>query len=429
MKISPSRAAAFDILMRIEKERAFSSVLLPLAEASLSPADRALCHELVLGSLRKQIYLDRLISARAPGRKLDPAVLVALRLALYQIKFLDRIPHHSAINESVELVQRAKKSSAKAFVNGVLRGLLRENTEPVYADDLDRLSVETSHPIWLLNRWIKQFGREWAIDIAAANDQQPSVSFRLLSSDPDLAAGVGEWSTPSEYVAGCYIARGPDRRSVELSAEGKIYLQDEASQLVASTIDLDSGDRFLDVCASPGGKTGLVARNNPHATVIAGDVTGPRIELLKQNCERQKVKIEGIVRYDAVRSLPFETGSFDQVLVDAPCSGTGTIRHNPEIRYFLNEDDLAAYADKQLAILVSASEMVRPGGSITYSTCSLEFEENEGVAGRFLDQNRDFEVRACDLSKRFITNEGFARTWPHRDNMDGFFIASFRRRQ
>ena len=427
MKISPSRSAAFDILMRIEMDKAFSSVLLPFAEESLSPADRSLCHELVLGTLRNQIYLDRLISAKAPGRKLDPAVLVALRLAIYQIRFLDRIPHHSAVNESVNLVHRAKKSSAKAFVNGVLRSLIRENTEPSYADEPDRVSVETSHPQWLIDRWAAQFGRESAVLIAAANNRKPPTAFRLLSDEPGLKAEVERFARNSEYVDGCYISTGPDSRVLEMSSEGKIYLQDEASQLVASTIKLGNGDRFLDVCASPGGKTGLVSRNNTAASVIAGDVTGSRIELLKQNCERQGISVGGIVRYDAARRLPFEMGSFNQVMVDAPCSGTGTIRHNPEIRYFLREVDLSTFAEKQLAILISASEMVRPGGFITYSTCSLEFEENECVAGRFLEQSRSFEVQPTLLAKKFVTKEGFARTWPHRDNMDGFFIARFRR--
>jgi 16S rRNA (cytosine967-C5)-methyltransferase len=428
MKISPSRAAAFDVLMRIERDKAFSSVLLPIAEESLSPADRSLCHELVLGTLRKQLYLDRLISMKAPGRKLDPAVVVALRLAIYQIKFLDRIPHHSAVNESVNLVHRAKKSSAKAFVNGVLRTLIRENTQPVYADESDRLSVETSHPLWLLDKWTGQFGREAGIDIAIANNQQPPTAFRLLTVDPDLRVNVEGWAARSEYVDGCYIASRSDSRLMELSMEARIYLQDEASQMVASSIKLSKGARFLDVCASPGGKTGLVARNNPFASTTAGDITATRTELLKQNLERQGIKVKGIARYDAARDLPFAAGSFDQVLVDSPCSGTGTIRHNPEIRYFLSEKDFTAFADKQLAILISASEMVRPGGCITYSTCSLELEENEHIAGRFLEETSSFYGEPADLPPRFLTNDGFARTWPHRDNMDGFFVARFRRR-
>ncbi|CAN5216214.1 16S rRNA (cytosine(967)-C(5))-methyltransferase RsmB [soil metagenome] len=430
MKISPARVAAFDVLLEIERKKAFSSGLLPVAEDELSLEDRGLCHELVLGTLRKQIYLDRLISAVTKNRKIDDEVRIALRLAIYQIRFLDRIPFHSAVNESVNLVHRAKKTSAKPFVNAILRRLLREPTEIEFSDDLDRLSVETSHPRWLLEKWAVDFGLDDAERIANANNIVPLAAFRVIDGDPVLKEEVEKFARRSENVDGCYLADVREHRLGSLGREGRIYFQDEASQLVANSIEIGDRRSIFDVCASPGGKTGILAR---HASakagiVIAGDISSPRVDLLKESLSRQDVNLHGIVQYDATVHLPFVERSFDHVLVDAPCSGTGTIRHNPELRYFVKPDDLSSFAHKQLSILISASEMVRPGGQIVYSTCSLEIEENEDVCKKFLGLSDDFEAVASKVSSVFLTDDGFARTRPDRDGMDGFFIACFRRK-
>lgn len=427
MKISPSRIAAFDILQQIEEENAFSAALLPAYEAELSPADRALCHELVMGTLRRLMTLDRIIAARTGSRKIDTAVRTALRLAIYQLRHLDRVPVHSAVNESVNLVQRAGKSSAKAFVNGVLRGLIRDETQIEFADEMDRLSIETSHPRWLLEKWIGDFGFEKTSAIAHANNVQPPLAFRIICGREPLPAEIAGFAVPSEYVEGCYLSGGPQAVLNKLSESGDIYFQDEASQMVAQTTRVGEGERFLDVCASPGGKTAMIVRGSSEAGLfVAGDITERRTAFLRSNLVRQGITGVSLVRYDATRSLPFSDGAFDHVLVDAPCSGTGTIRHNPEIRYFLAED-LGRYSEKQLEILISASDSVRAGGLLTYSTCSFEKEENEAVVGRFLSLKRSFRIERVPMPDRFITDEGFARTWPDRDDMDGFFVAALRK--
>jgi len=427
MNISPARTAAFDILMRIETERAFSSVLLPLFEKDLSPADRSLCHELVLGVLRRQMLLDSNISALSSDKKLDIEIRIALRLALYQLHYLDKIPAYSAINESVNLVQRAKKTSAKGFVNAVLRRSERENAIRSFTDEIEQVSVETSHPRWLIDKWSDEFGLEKTIAIAKANNEHPQSAFRLLGSSED-ATSLAEASIHSANVVGCYIAARGEARLFELAERREIYIQDEASQMVARSVKVPAGGRFLDVCAAPGGKTGLIAREFPNASLIAaGDNHWPRVEFLRENCRRQAVETVNCVQFDAEQALPFEGCSFDAVLVDAPCSGTGTIRRNPEIRYFLEPHDLAQLPQKQLSILTNASKLVRSGGSLVYSTCSLEREENEGVCEAFLLQCADFTVVKPNVPDQFQIAEGFARTWPHRDGMDGFFVASFRK--
>ncbi len=430
MKISPARVAAFDVLLEIEKEKGFSSGLLPMAEDELSLEDRGLCHELVLGTLRKQIYLDRIISAVTKDRKIDDEVRIALRMAIYQIEFLDRIPSHSAVNESVNLVHRAKKTSAKPFVNAILRRLLREPTAIEFSDDMDRLSVETSHPRWLLEKWAVDFGSADAEKIAKANNIVPLAAFRVIDDDPVLREEIEKFARRSEYVDGCYLADVREHKLVSLGREGRIYFQDEASQMVASSIEIGDRQSILDVCASPGGKTGILARNASEKTgmVIAGDISRRRVELLKESLSWQDISLHCIVQYDAAVQMPFVERIFDHVLVDAPCSGTGTIRHNPELRYFVKPDDLSSFAEKQLSILISASEMVRPGGQLVYSTCSLEIEENEDVCKKFLGLSEDFEAVAPKIPSVFLTSDGFARTRPDRDGMDGFFIACFRRK-
>ena len=427
MKISPARLAAFEVLQRIQAERSFSSVLLPIVEERLSPADRGLCHELVLGVLRRQLYLDGVIDRQASAKKIDLAVRVALRLGVYQLLFLDKIPAYSAINESVGLVEKAKKTSAKGFVNAILRRVSERIPELTFADDIDRLTIETSHPRWLIEKWIGEFGKDDAEKLAAANNSIARVAFRSVA---DSTTDFDKFEA-SEFVKDCYLASNISAELRELSERGDIYFQDEASQMVAHAAAKDVGRSFLDVCAAPGGKTTLVAREKfleARGIVVAGDLHRARVDHLRQTCVSQGVGFVNVVQYDAEQELPFAQRTFDTVLVDAPCSGTGTVRRNPEIRYFLTPDDFSNLPRKQLAILKSASNVVTPGGRLIYSTCSLEREENEAVCNDFAADSTEFEKVRAGVPERFITADGFGRTFPHRDGMDGFFIAEFRRR-
>lgn len=413
MNISPARTAAFDILLKIEKEKAYSSVLLPVYEEKLGAKDRGLCHEITLGVLRRRLYLDR-VTDKFVGKKLDLPVRIALYIGLYQLLFLDRIPAYSAINESVNLVQRAKKTSAKGLVNAVLRKASRGAPVLEFSDELERISVETSHPRWLVEKWANDLGFEEAGRLAAANNDAGKTEYRATSK---LEAKL----TGNEDIAALNA----------MAAEGKIYFQDEGSQMAASAVDLAAGQRFLDVCAAPGSKTTYIAdryRNSENTLFAAGDLHAHRLKVLRSACLNQDVGFVNILQYDAETALPFSDRAFDVVLVDAPCSGTGTIRHNPEVRYLLEEKDLDELSGKQLRILKNASKLVKSGGKLVYSTCSLEKEENEAVAAIFLELHPDFTVTRPRVPEELITPGGFARTFPHRDGMDGFFIAVFERR-
>jgi 16S rRNA (cytosine967-C5)-methyltransferase len=356
---------------------------------------------------------------------MDLAVRVALRIGLYQVLFLSRVPHHSAINDSVELAARARKTSAKGFVNAILRKVSREGAALDFESEFDRIATTTSHPVWLLERWAGAFGQERAFAIATANNEIPAIAFRHT--------GAGEFENrdafrASEYVEGCYLAEQitPDLR--QMAESGEIYLQDEGSQLAAHAVTQFPGERFLDVCAAPGGKTVQTARSGRFDSIVAGDLHAQRVAHLADTCRKFAGRSVALVRYDAAGSpLPFAEKFFDTVLVDAPCSGTGTIRHNPELRYFLVQEDITELSAKQLAILENASKLVKTGGTLIYSTCSLEREENELVIERFKMVNPDWAVIDAGLPKELVSDTGYTRTFPDLHNMDGFFIACMRK--
>ena len=423
-EISPARLAAFNILQQIETG-AFSSVLLAAQEPQLQPADRALCHELVLGVLRWQLQLDKIIEHFSKRRiaSLDPAVRIALRLGLYQLRFLTRIPASAAVNESVSLVRVARLSSATAFVNAVLRRAVREaEFDPAAAisEPLERIAVQTSHPVWLIDRWATSFGVAEAEAFAQANNAVPPTAFRIVANKANESEVSSKLETAGATLEQSKVADGAWRVSGatpllrEFSAAGEIYLQDEASQLVAQVVDVKPGERVLDLCAAPGGKTTLMAdRSGDRALIVTGDRSASRMTTVVATAQLHELKSVEPVLLDATEQLPFEPRSFDKVLVDAPCSGTGTLRRNPEIRWRLSPDDFAPLAEQQKQILRRAVEMVKPRGRLIYSTCSVEFDENEHVIQ---------DVIAGDDRFRPLDS---IRTWPHREGCDGFFISTF----
>lgn len=427
MNISPARTSAFDVLERIDGNSEFSSVLLPFYEEKLELRDRGLCHEIVLGVLRNRIYLDQLIDDFASHKKLDAAVRTSCQIGLYQLLYLERVPAHSIVNESVNLVVRAKKTSAKGFVNALLRRASKEKPKLEYIDEIERVSVEKSHPRWLIEKWASQFGAERAESIAAANNRQPERAFRLTRSTTDADLKSVENYPRSEWVEGCFLAERNSPELIALANTGRIHFQDEASQMLGRSVVLTTKGPIIDLCAAPGGKFVQISMQNSSAKVFAGDRSKQRIETMNDSVRRQGIGSPSIIQLDATLPLPVADGSFEIAFVDAPCSGTGTIRHNPEIRYLLNPDEIAQKAVKQRQILEMASKVVRLGGALHYSTCSLEREENEDVVNKFLAAHLEFEIAVPNIPGRFITEEGFGRTFPDRDSMDGFFISVLKR--
>ncbi|HWS87028.1 MAG TPA: 16S rRNA (cytosine(967)-C(5))-methyltransferase RsmB [Pyrinomonadaceae bacterium] len=425
--VSPARRAAFEVLRRVEEDGAFAAPLLANLPGGLSAEDRGLAYELTLGVLRRQLWLDRVVehfSERKTG-KLDVPVRLALRLGLFQLRLLTRVPAHAAVNESVQLAHAEGFRSAAPFVNAVLRRATREpDFDPAkeIEDPLERIAVETSHPPKLVRRWAAAFGTEEAASFARANNDSAPAAFRVNTLKADPAALVERLRAEGLSVAPSRVA--PDGWRVEggagasatlrgLADEGLVYMQDEASQLVAHVLGARPGERVLDACAAPGSKTThLAALAGDCALVVAGDLYEHRLRVVAETCARLGVKGVRPVALDAEAALPFADETFDRVLVDAPCTGTGTLRHNPEIRWRLSPESFRELPAIQSRILFEAARCLRRGGRLVYSTCSVEREENEEVVAAFLQTHTDF------------TQTQATRTWPHRDDVDGFYVAS-----
>jgi 16S rRNA (cytosine967-C5)-methyltransferase len=439
-RVSPARRAASEILRRVEEDGAYASVLLAETLEELRADDRALCYELVLGVLRWQLWLDHLILhyAARPLERLDLSVRRALRMGLYQLRFLSRIPARAVVNETVNLAYVSRVRSAAPFINAVLRRAVKEpHYDPAesIAEPLARLAVETSHPQWLIERWMKAFGPDGAETFARANNEPPPVAFRLVKARAEgrdvleeLRAAGGEL-VPSLLVPEAWRIRGASALLRELARAGLVYVQDEASQLAAHLLGAQAGERILDACAAPGSKTSYIAdRTGGTATVYAGDLYEHRLRTLLESSARQGARSVIATAYDATRALPFAEGTFDRVLVDAPCTGTGTLRRNPEIRWRIRPSDIAELSVRQRAILANAAKTLRSGGHLLYSTCSVEPEENEEVVASFLEEHGAFRQVPMAVPERLRTQSMGARTWPQRDGADGFFIAAFERR-
>ncbi|HEX8474000.1 MAG TPA: 16S rRNA (cytosine(967)-C(5))-methyltransferase RsmB [Pyrinomonadaceae bacterium] len=441
-KASPARRAAFEILRRVEDEEAFAAPLLASVAEELRADDRALCYELVLGCLRRQLWLDRLMEhlAGRAAAEIDAPARRALRLGLYQLRFLSRVPASAAVNESVNLVHEARLRSAAGFVNAVLRRSTREpewNPAANISDEVERVAVETSHPSWLVGRWMRAFGAEAASAFARANNETPPVGFRVnrlrATGDEVLArlGAAGVVAEASRIAPDGWRVRGGSGGALlrELASEGVIYMQDEASQLVAHVLGAGAGERVLDACAAPGSKTTHIALlGGDGVRVVAGDRWAHRLRLVNETAARLGLQNIRTVVLDAEEALPFADESFDRALVDAPCTGTGTLRHNPEIRWRITPTDITELAAKQQRILSRVARTVRPGGRLVYSTCSVELEENEEVINAFLAAHKDFrQVAAKPAADNLVSGSGAARTWPQTDGVDGFFVVAFER--
>jgi 16S rRNA (cytosine967-C5)-methyltransferase len=436
---SPARRVAFEILLRVE-EGSYASVLLARREPELTSLDRSLCHELVMGVLRWQLWLDTLIeyySNRKVG-ELDLVVRIILRLGLYQLRFHSRVPASAAVNESVKLVNFARLRSASGLVNAVLRRATREpHVDPATKidDPTERIAITTSHPAWLIERWIKAFGREEAEAFARSNNEPAPIAFRVIKNRAKESEVIerlqlaGAELIPSGIMDGAWRISGAGSLLSELVAQGQVYVQDEASQLVAAELQAQPDQRVLDLCAAPGGKTTQIADSIDNSgAIVASDLHEHRLRTILHTAKAQRLSNIRCVALDGLQPLPLAEDAFDRVLVDAPCSGTGTLRRNPEIRWRITPADIRDLSQRQKRLLFNAAGTVKPGGRLVYSTCSVEIDENEDVRKAFLENNKGFGPAELRLESALKTSVSTARTWPHRDGTDGFFICAFERK-
>jgi len=463
---SPARLAALNILRAVDAGRADLPRALATARTTLADErDQALAAEIATGTLRWRAALDHLIAHHAgrPIDRLDAEVLEVLRLSAYQVLHLERVPVSAVVNDAVEMTRTVRKRSAAGFVNAVLRSLARNRhrlslparppavTARRAGDGgapgdwdaaLDYLSITLSHPRWLAGRWLTRYGFD-ATEAWARFDNTPApltLRVNTLRVAPDelierlRQAGVGVERT-AYAPHGLRVTHGNPLRT-DLAHSGLFAVQDEASQLVALMTAVRPGERVLDTCASPGGKTtAMAAAMGDRGLLVAADLRARRIELLRQAVAESAATSVALVRLDLGHPLPFADRMFDCVLLDAPCSGLGTIRRDPEIRWRRSEADLTRLAVAQRLMLAQAAAAVRPGGRLVYATCSSEPEEDEEVVEAFLREHIDFDaedprhsVRPTPPGLDAVVNErGHLRTYPHRHGLEAFFAAIVRR--
>jgi len=441
------RRAAYDILLRIENERSYADILIDreLSVGALQGPDRGLLTELVYGVLRRRGTLDHVINqfSKQHVEKLERAVLILLRLGLYQAYYLDRIPVSAAVNETVKLAH-ALAPRAAGFINAILRSADRERDAIRYpdraSDPASFIAACYSTPRWIAADWIEQLGTEEAEALAQAMLATPPFTVRVntlktgredlkarLASE-GIAAEAGRFSPFALRLSG----------SVQLAAvasfrEGLFTVQDESSQLAAIFLAPRPGERLLDICAAPGGKTTHLAQlMENRGTILACDAAPRKLELIEETAARLGATIITTLPLNAVRPLsPLGDAKFDRILVDAPCSGLGVLRRNPEGKWWKTRQNIAELVLIQKAILNNAAGRLATGGTLLYATCSTTREENEAVVDDFLSRHRDFVLE--DLRELFpdyeelLTERGCFRSWPQRHGMDGFFAARLRK--
>lgn len=441
--IAPARRAAYEALRAtLEEDMDLPAALARERDPLEDPRDRALTGEIVLGVLRWRGTLDYMIEhlAKRPLAKLDPEVIDILRMGVYQLWRLERVPPSAVVNDAVTLTRVARRGRASGLVNATLRAFGRGGATrllPPREQTATYLSIALSHPQWLVERWLLRYGFQAVERWLEFNNAPAPLTLRVNTSKTDAASlraslsEEGVVTAPARYAPDALVVSdGNPLRSSRFGA-GEFIVQDEASQLVAQLADARQGERVLDACASPGGKTVVISNSMRAGFLVAADVRTRRVALLGDTLRRTGTPA-AIVQLDLRDPLPFSP-VFDCVIIDAPCSGLGTLRRDPDIKWRRAEADLAALSVVQSALLEHGAAGVRPGGRVVYATCSSEPDENDNVVDRFLDDHRGTFVErgrawipasqdraglaaVCDARGRL-------RTLPHEHNLEAFFGA------
>ncbi|MFZ5441032.1 MAG: 16S rRNA (cytosine(967)-C(5))-methyltransferase RsmB [Myxococcota bacterium] len=432
-----ARTVAIQVLARVAATDAYLNVVLDtvLDELPLKdPRDAGLVTELCYGATRRRLTLDAVLRrfADRPLESIEDRVLAALRLGVYQL-FFTRVPKHAAVGETVDALKAVGVERAAGFVNAILRkaSALPALPEPE-GDEVSRLEVETSHPAWLVRRWIRQFGPERARQMLVSDNDAPSVVVRAntakLSRDELLAqlqdAGVKCHATVLSPLG--VVLEEPGRvEELYGYAEGLWQVQDEAAQLVTVFGQLPANARVLDACAAPGGKACHLAQTNE---VVAIDVHANKLPKIESEAKRLGLRERmTLVRADASQPLPESLGEFDAVVIDAPCAGLGTLRRHPELRYRRQEKDIAELAHLQREILEQCQQVLKPGGLLVYAVCSTDTAEGPDQIEMFLRSHPDFTTEPPKGLAALPTWQGHLRTLPGPEGLDGFFAARLRK--
>jgi 16S rRNA (cytosine967-C5)-methyltransferase len=430
------RGTAVKILNRVERTDSYLDKLLDieLKSPELPDLDKGLLSELVHGVLRWQNRLDWVLNGFSHGNfaKSEINVKNSLRVALYQILFLDRIPHAAAVNEGVEFIKRIRGEKPAGLVNAVLRNIIRNIEGIRYPDPkediVQYLSVYYSHPHWIVKRWVNRLGQEETQKLLVANNERPGLSLRInrLKVEPVQFLKLLE-QQQIPYIGSTYFDHFVKVKSLskigqmDLFRNGMFTIQDESAALPCLLLAPKPGDRIIDMCAAPGGKTTNIAellRNE--GEVIAVDKYEAKLNLIKGSCERLGLKNVHLVAADAATLVQAEV---DKVILDAPCSGLGVLAKKPDIKWKRDVADILKLKTMQSALIENAARLLKPGGILVYSTCTTEPEENEEIVSAFLRRHPEFSVEDARhfVSSDLVNQQGFVETFPHRHQMDGSF--------
>lgn len=435
------REVALELLIQIEKSGGFSHLLISNAinKAKINEKDEGLLTEIVYGTTEYKLTLDYYLQPYIEKqKKLADWVIMLLRMSAYQMHYLEKVPSYAVINEAVNIAKKKGHKGIASLVNGVLRNMLRNGVRELdeITDKQKRLSIETSHPAWLVARWVELYGYETTEEICRTNTRKKELSVRV---NP-LKATREEVLVQLETAGITAVASSVTRRGILISngnifrtdlwKEGYISVQDESSMLAAEYLQVEAGMNVLDTCSAPGGKSCFIAEEmNNTGTVHAYDLHDNKLKLITESATRLGLSNIKVASQDA-RNLPHVlTDKFPRILIDAPCSGLGVIRSKPDIKYSKQREDSERLHGIQLAILQSVSELLAEDGKLIYSTCTIEQQENEDVVEQFLNENQDFKVDSTfieEVTRRFgeiakVTVYGL-QLFPQSINSDGFFI-------
>ncbi|QOS99585.1 16S rRNA (cytosine(967)-C(5))-methyltransferase RsmB [Brevibacterium sp. JNUCC-42] len=442
-----AREVALDVLVRVEENHSYSNLELKYAldGAGLSKADAGLVTELVYGTIQRRMTLDEVIAQFVKGgtEKLQGWVLQLLRMSLYQVRFLDRVPERAAVHEAVEIAKKRGHKGISSLVNGVLRNILRqpEAWEKLPKGITKQIAVTQSHPEWLVKRWVKQYGEETTRAICESNNQAPMPTIRvnrLQTSADELLQEMKEAfpeAIQSELTPDALLLQSGHAAGSSWFREGLCTIQDESSMLVAPALHLAPDLRVLDACAAPGGKTTHIAElMGNQGEILACDVHPHKRELIEQNAKRLGIDIITTMVVDAADLPDHNVGQFDRILLDAPCTGFGVIRRKPDLKWNKTAEDVRAISELQYELLERIAPLLKPDGYLVYSTCTIDSQENQEVVERFIAQYPEFELDkalVADLpvgvTEKVNAKNGYVQILPHHFNTDGFFIARLKR--
>jgi 16S rRNA (cytosine967-C5)-methyltransferase len=445
-KTNNVREVALETLLTIEKNQAYSHLLLNsmIKKNHVKEIDIPLLTEMVYGTLQRKDTIDFYLAPFLKNaKKIEQWVMNLLRLSVYQMVYLDRVPERAVLFEAVEIAKLRGHKGIASLVNGILRSLQREGL-PAFDSikgEAERIAVETSHPVWLVQRWIAQLGADETRKMCLANLTPPSVTLRVnqMKQSPEelmeILAEKGIQTEKGDLTDDAIKSLKGNLAQTEEFKKGFFTIQDESSMLVARTLGLQKGDNVLDACAAPGGKSTHIAEILENTgSVYSLDLHEHKVKLIKEQADRlqlSNIKTEALDSRNA--DSRFENVQFDKILVDAPCSGFGVIRRKPDIKYSKTEEDVKRLSEIQLAILSSVAPLLKKDGTLIYSTCTIDHEENGQVVQAFLEKHRDYELdhsltdRLPDSAKPFAA-DGQLQILPHYFGTDGFYIASLRKK-